>query len=190
MTERDRWGLRGPVQSCRLQRTWYARGCGADLCETEERGDTTLVEFHPNGALARRWHRNPDGSEWTSVYGALFGAGPARRLHRYDARGHRIETHTWMFGGLGRDSRTMTYNDHGDQIEEISEHEQRDFNIDDQVGLSDSPAREKVSRSEARFHDDYDARGNWIKKAIEARGGTDGEFFVSSIEHRTLAYDD
>jgi YD repeat-containing protein len=349
MTDRDRWGLRGRVQTCRLQRVWYSRRCGAELCETEERGDATLVEFRPDGSLARRWHHNPDGSEWTSIYGydgssrlvtlrsenaagpvesqryeyddagrlirivaqaadgsdrvtesyeydasgrqkktfhvdltvqrsdtmyswgvegtdsgysapgaatltilhnmrdqptellfsdrggrtlsrvefvydemgrlveeaqtmvtealppevvaglssaqlealrALFGAGTARRVHGYDAQGHRIETHTSMFGALGGDSKTMTYNDHGDQIEEIWKHEQRDYNIDDEGRLSDSPSRERVSRTEARFHYNYDARGNWIKKVVEARAGTDVEFSVSSIEDRILVYYD
>ena len=57
---------------------------------------------------------------------------------------------------LGRDSKRMTYNHHGDQIEEISEHEQRDFSIDDWGRLSDGPTKESVSRSEARFRYDYD----------------------------------
>src|SRR5881396_1650963 len=74
MIDRDRWGLRGQVRSCRLQRTWFSRRCGADLCETEERGDTTIVEFRPDGSLARRWQHNPDGSEWTSMY-EYNGAG-------------------------------------------------------------------------------------------------------------------
>jgi hypothetical protein len=47
-----------------------------------------------------------------------------------------------------------------------------------------------VRRSEARFHYDYDVRGNWIKKVVEARGGADGDFLVSSIEERTLTYHD
>ncbi len=349
VTERDRWGLRGPVQSCRIERTWYSGRCGAELCETEERGDTTIIEFRADGSLARRRHHNPDGSVWTSTYEynvagqlatvrtedaagrvdfqryeydsagrlmrivaqapdgseriaesyeydatgrkektfhvdlagqssdtmylwgvegsdcgysapgaatlttlhntrdqptevlfsdkggrilsrvefmydgmghlveeaqtmiidalppevlagmssaqvesvrALFGAGVARRLHRYDAQGHRIETHTSMFGGLGRDVQRMNYNDHGDQIEEISEHEKRDRNFDDQGRLADSPTNESVSRSEAHFHYDYDLRGNWIKKVVEARGRSKQDFSVSSIEQRTLAYYD
>ena len=349
MTERDRWGLRGPVLSCRLQRIWYSRCCGADLCETEARSDTTTVEFHPNGSLARRRHSNPDGSEWTSSYvydgswrlvtvrtenvaaqpdlqryeydsegrlvrmvartsdgrdriaesyeydatgrkkktlyvdvtaqssdtmyfwgvedtdcaysapgatalttlynmhdqptellfhdkdgrtlsrvefvyddtgnlveeaqtmaadvlpaemlaaltsgeletmRALLGAGAARRQHCYDARGLRIETHTRMFGALGRDSKRMTYNHQGDQIEEMSEYEQRDFSIDDRGRLSSDPTKESVSRSEARFRYDYDVRGNWIKKAVEARSGADAEFSLSSVEQRTIDYYD
>ena len=68
MTGRDRWDLRGPVRTCRLERTWYVRRRGADACETEERTNTTLVEFLADGSLARQWHRNPDGSELAVIY--------------------------------------------------------------------------------------------------------------------------
>jgi hypothetical protein len=84
----------------------------------------------------------------------------------------------------------MAYNSHGDQIEEISEDEQRDFSIDDQGRLSDDPTKASVNRSEARFHYDYDARGNWIRKVVEGRNGADQDFAVSIIEERTLGYDD
>jgi hypothetical protein len=351
MTERDRWGLRGPIRSCRVQRTWYPGRCGADRCEIEERGDAMLVEFRADGSLARRWHRNPDGSEWTSVYeysgaerlmsirtentagsvdvqrheydsagrlvrlvasapdgsdriaegyeydaqrrkrttvyvdpalqsphtdyfwsvegtdatysarGAatvttlhntrdqptellfcdaagrtlsrvefvydedghllaeaqtrvaevlppemlsgmtpaqleaiytLLGVGgdPARRSHRYDAHGHRIETSSRLFGPLGRDRKTMAYNDHGDLIRELSEDEQREYNVDDQGQLSEKPNSESTSRSEARFHYDYDDRGNWIRKRVEGRASSDQEFSVSTVEQRTLVYYD
>ena len=349
MTERDRWGLRGPVKSCRLQRTWYSGRCGAESCETEERGDTTLIEFRADGCLARRRHHNHDGSEWTSQYEydnegrlatvrteyaagavdvqryeydsagrlirivaqgtdgseriaesyeydatgrkektfyvdlavqssdtmymwgvegsdcgysapgaaalttlhdirdqptevlfhdkngrmlsrveftydgmghlveeaqtmivealppevlagmssaqlesvrALFGAGLARHLHRYDCEGRRIETHGSMFGALGQDAKTMKYNDHGDRVEEMSEHHHREYNVDDQGRSLDSLASESVSRSEARFHYDYDVRGNWIRMVVEGRSGPEQEFSVSSIEQRTLVYYD
>jgi hypothetical protein len=295
MTERERWGLRGPVRSCRLERTWYTRRCGADPCDTDERGDATMLEFRADGALARRSHHNPDGSEWTTTYehddagrlttarsengnglvdlqlyeydtpgrlvrvfarsqggedrivesyeysdtgnkkktlyvdvaaqrpgthyawgvegtdsaysapGAatlttlynerdqptdvifhdtagrqvsrvefrydesghmvqeaqtnadealppemlaslnqaqleavreLFGAGgkPILRTHRYDGQGRRAETRS-RIGPLGGDTKTVTYNDHGDQIQEIYEHESRDYGIDDEGRL-------------------------------------------------------
>ena len=149
-----------------------------------EEAQTMVTEAFPPEALS-----GMSSAELEAVRG-LFDAGLARRLHRYDAQGHRVETHSSMFGALGRDSKTMSYNDHGDQIVEISECEQRDYNIDDQGQLSDSPTRESVSRSEAHFHYDYDVRGNWIKKAVEARGGADEDFSVSSVEQRTLAYYD
>jgi YD repeat-containing protein len=348
ITDRDRWGLRGPVRSCRLQRTWYARRCGAYACETDERDDESMVEFREDGALDRQSHRNWDGSAWTSAreydevgrlvrmwvagatepvdlqryeydaagrlarivaraqdghervsesyeYDAAGGkkktlhvdvaaqrpntnyfwgadgtdsgysapgtaavttlhntsdqpielvfhdaagqvlnrvefvyddaghlveevqtrvadmlppemvaqmnpaaltairaliSDPGRRSHRYDARGRRIETRSALFGPLGHDRKTMAYNDRGDQIAEISEDERRECAIDDEGRMSEKPAGQGVSRSEARFRYDYDVRGNWIEKVVESRSGADGEFSVSSIERRTLAYYD
>lgn len=68
MTERDRWGLRGPVHVCRLQRTWPSRRCSENTCEIEARGDISIVEFRLDGSLASRWHQNPDGSGWQTTY--------------------------------------------------------------------------------------------------------------------------
>jgi hypothetical protein len=82
----------------------------------------------------------------------------------------------------------MAYNEHGDKIQELCEHEGRDYGIDDEGRLSDSPTRESVSRSEARFHYDYDSRGNWVSKRVESRGGTKNDFILSSVERRTVTY--
>ena len=348
MTDRERWALRGPVHSCRLERTWYSRRCGADTCETEERGDITKLEFRSDGALARRWYHNPDGSEWTATHEyddagqltmvrtenvggvadlrvheydaagrlvrvlaqrhgeadrevegyeysdmgtrkktiyvdmlaqrpdthyawgvegtdsaysapgaskltilynerdqptellfhdmagqqlsrvefrydetghlieeaqinaekvlppemleslnqpqletlrALFGAGaePIRRTHRYDEQG-RITGTLSHIGPLGRDSKTIAYNKHGDTIQEICEHEERDYGIDEEGRLSDSPTRESVSCSEARFYYDYDSHGNWVSKRVESRGNTKNDFILSSSEQRAITY--
>ncbi|HTR39541.1 MAG TPA: hypothetical protein VMH80_26895 [Bryobacteraceae bacterium] len=67
-SDRERWNLRGPVHTCRLERTWQFMRCGTERCEPETGGDVSMVEFRPDGALLQRWHRNPDGSEWTSTY--------------------------------------------------------------------------------------------------------------------------
>jgi hypothetical protein len=343
MTERDRWGLRGPVQVCRHQRTWYARRCGENECLTEESGDTSTFEFHPNGSLALHRHLNPDGSEWNTIYeyddtsrlrvrrsgdaagntnlrlyeyddsGRLsriierteggndrvvesydyssygrktktqcvdltsqrrnthysFGVegtdtcysapGAAtlttlynereqpievvfcdvtgRRLsrveflydtagnlvdesqttavealpaemtaslnqaqletvralcgaammHRYDEQGHRVETRSRL-GSIGGDIKTMTYNEHGDQIGEVNEREERNYTLDEEGRISDSPTREIATRSEARFQYDYDARGNWVMKTVESRSGTGNDFTVSTVERRTIGY--
>jgi len=347
MTICDRWVLRGPVQSCRLERTWFSRRCGAEACETEEHADMSIVEFRPDGSLARQWHRNPDGSEWTTTFqydhtgrllnvqeenssglvslqiyeydtsgrlarliarakdgcervaetyaydtagrkektlyvdltmqrpnihttwgvegsdssysapgaatlttvyderehptemlfhdvqGRLLSrvelrydegghlveeaqsraeetlprellaklnaeqletvrtlsgvAEPIRQLHRYDEQGRRSETRS-QFGPLGIHRKTVAYNDHGDQSEEVFEHETRGYRIDEQGRLSERPTKESVRRSEARFRYNYDTHGNWVEKVIEGRGGVDQEFTLSSIERRMLAY--
>jgi YD repeat-containing protein len=89
MTDRERWRLRGPVRSCRLERRWYSRRCGADTCDTEERGDATTVDFRPDGNLSRRSHHNPDGSEWISTY-------------EYDDRGRLTQMRTETAGGVAK----------------------------------------------------------------------------------------
>ena len=60
--------------------------------------------------------------------------------------------------------------------------------MDDEGRLSDAPASESVSRSEARFRYDYDMFGNWVMKTIESRAGTDQDFTVSSVERRVIGY--
>jgi hypothetical protein len=304
MTDRERWGLRGAVSTCRLQRTWYWRGCVADACETEERSDEAIVEFSADGATLKRWHRNHDGSECTvgadqtaenfeydasgrkkktvhvdvasqrpdthygwSVEGtdtsysapgaatittfyndrdqpsdllfyseagellsgvqftydldgnlieeaqkhsaqllyrellgplspehvdavrSAFGAiGEfVRRTHCYDSKGRRIESDLRM-GLLGGDRKTMAYNDYGDLVEEVCEDWQRDYEVNDAGRLSSEPAKETMHRSEARFHYEYDARGNWLRKTVESRTSTDQDFTISSIERRTIGY--
>ncbi len=70
MADRDRFGLRGSVKVCEIHRTWYSRGCGSSVCETEERTDLTTVEFRPDGSLERHWYKNspPNSLEWTYFY--------------------------------------------------------------------------------------------------------------------------
>src|SRR3954468_13099292 len=68
MTDRDRWGLRGPVKRIEAQRIWYAPLCGTDQCAAAERGDLSVVEFRRDGALVAHAGRNPDGSEHSARY--------------------------------------------------------------------------------------------------------------------------
>jgi hypothetical protein len=116
---------------------------------------------------------------------ALFDS--MRRTHRYDERGRRVETLSHM-GMLGDDRRTMTYNEYGDRTGELSEHIERQYEMDDRGNLSETPTRENTSRSESRIQYEYDARGNWVTKTVEGRGGPDQEFSVSSIERRVIGY--
>lgn len=120
---------------------------------------------------------------------ALFGVGGAatRRAHRYDAQGRRAETRS-RIGRIGGDNKTMAYNDHGDQILEISENHEQEYGIDDEGRLSDTPTKERVTRSEARFRYDYDAHHNWVTKTVESRGDIDQEFALCSVERRTITY--
>jgi hypothetical protein len=120
---------------------------------------------------------------------ALFGAAgePIQRMHRYNEQGHRTESRS-RIGLLGGNRKIMAYNDHGDRVEEVFEHDEREYSLDDEGRLSDAPSRESVSRSEARFRYDYDTHGNWVMMTIESRGGTEQDFTLSSVERRTVGY--
>ena len=110
-------------------------------------------------------------------------------MHRYSEQGRRVETSS-HFGPVGRNIKSMTYNEQGDQIGEVNEHEGRGYNLDEEGRISGSPTQEIATRSEARFHYDYDTRGNWVTKTVESRGGTDDDFTVSTVERRTIGYFD
>ena len=326
MSDRHSWSLRGPVKSCRLQRSWGASCADTNSCDAQPRSDETSVWFREDGTLERRHHRNFDGSEWTSAYrysatdrleavetlngdqltsrrryeydkegrlarivessgdsewtverlsydsgrkhrtvelqadktksdcmmfwmeetdagysalgattvtfvhgqddrpiellfhdanGRVVGRveltydenrrvvedvyhadlppglpdlPPTRRVHRYDDRGNRIETEMRLFGLFGPDVTRKRYNAFGDVIEETSESEQCEFNVDEKGRVSGEATNVRPARSESRFDYEYDASGNWLTKIVESRRGTADTFRVSIIEKRTLTY--
>ena len=59
LVTRDNWGLRGPVQTCRLEQAW---------CSPPGQTDTTILEFRRDGACRRHWNRDPRGLEWIRLY--------------------------------------------------------------------------------------------------------------------------
>ena len=68
MAGRERWGLRGNVHVCRLERTCFIHRCGKDACETQQWGDSSMLEFREDANFAWHSHHNSDGSEWISTY--------------------------------------------------------------------------------------------------------------------------
>jgi YD repeat-containing protein len=120
---------------------------------------------------------------------ALFGGieDPIRKTHRYDQLGRKVETRLYL-GRFCESINTVTYNDHGDPIREVSEERRREYNMDDEGRLTDAPTSESLSRSEAHFRYEYDDRRNWVTKTIETRAGTEGELTPSSIERRAIRY--
>jgi hypothetical protein len=112
---------------------------------------------------------------------------PVRIEHRYDHLGCRVETYR-HFGLLSTELIRRSFNQHGDELAETSEHHSQNYEIDDEGQLSPVPATESVSYSEARFQYEYDEHGNWITKTVKTRSAVDGEFSISSIEKRTISY--
>jgi len=115
MTDRDRFGLRGPVKFCQLQRTWYSRGCGPDACQREERNDVRVVEFRPDGALERQWYKNPppNSSEWTNFYD--YNDGNQLTTERVEQGGMITITKLYAYDSSGRISQIIMPDKDGQQ---------------------------------------------------------------------------
>jgi hypothetical protein len=124
VSAREQWKLRGRVRTCRIQRTWFARQCGAEACETEERCDGADLEFHEDGTLSRQSHTNPDSSEWVIKYEYGYRSGQLTAVRQiredsatvctneYDGRGRlcRIIDHS---AGAGRTMEKYDYDEAG-----------------------------------------------------------------------------
>jgi YD repeat-containing protein len=129
MSDRNHWELRGLVRSVDLQRTWryWKRGpVDSDACELTENGDRSIAEFRLDGAISRRWHHNPDGSEWTTVQTyddagrlisvrngqnnlGLYEYDPAGRPTRYISRDAAADERTiesYTYDAEGRKTKT------------------------------------------------------------------------------------
>jgi len=84
----------------------------------------------------------------------------------------------------------MSYNEHDDIVQKVTEDRSREYGMDDEGRLSEHPEKQNVRRSEVRFDYDYDARGNWTRKSVMGRGAPRADFTPSSIELRTIRYFD
>ena len=112
---------------------------------------------------------------------------PLRITHRYDREGRRVETRRQL-GLMCDDITTRTYNEQGDEAAGISEDHRREYGVDEQGQLLPVPGSDRVTRSEARFHYEYDEYGNWIMKTVESRPSAEQDFSTSSVERRTIEY--
>jgi hypothetical protein len=93
MAGRERWGLRGNVHMCRLERKCFMRRCGADACETQRWGDSCTLEFRDNANFAWHSHHNPTGSEWISTYEYDDTGKLLTESCEYSATGCKKKTH-------------------------------------------------------------------------------------------------
>src|SRR5262245_53954594 len=114
MSDRDQFGLRGPVKGCELHRTWFSRGCGPDACETEERSDMTIVEFRLDGSLERRWYKNPPPhlSEWTTTY--VYNDRNQLSIERTEQGGTITNIRAFEYDSVGRLCRVVIHNNEGE----------------------------------------------------------------------------
>src|SRR5438105_3992868 len=87
MSEREKAGLRGPVERCTEQRVSPAVGGIPEM----KFSDTT--EYDPEGRILRTSNTNPDGSKWV-------------RTNTYDSQGRLLKTISEI---AGRSAEETTY---------------------------------------------------------------------------------
>ena len=111
------------------------------------------------------------------------------RSYAYDDKGRVVEKHEHT--GFEREEVTkITYNNQGDEIEEVSG-SSGDVNSPESEDptKTSSPVRPLPDeQSDVRFSYTYDSAGNWIEKTTSARWGEDPSFRVTSTERRTITY--
>ena len=105
MTDRERWGLKGPVHRCEVERTWYSRKCASDPCETEGRSDRNTLEFGRDGKLMRQTHVNPDGSKWDAI-SEFDDAGQLMSV-RSESGSRSANVQLYEYDNLGRLARVI-----------------------------------------------------------------------------------
>ncbi len=113
MSGRDKWGLRGPVKTCRMKRIWYSRRCGAESCDVEKHSDAGLAEFRPDGSLSRAESQNPDGSEWVTEY--EYGDSARLRAVRAESTLGESSVQVYEYDDEGRLARVVVRPPVGDE---------------------------------------------------------------------------
>jgi YD repeat-containing protein len=115
----------------------------------------------------------------------------ARTSYIYDEEGRVAEKHNRM--GASQETITkITYNDHGDKMEEI-ETTSGDLNRPSggeggKVSSDAPPSPSSSLKSDVRFSYQYDSVGNWIEQTVSSRSGANESFRSSTITHRTITY--
>ncbi len=107
--------------------------------------------------------------------------------HRYDERDRRIETLMRM-GRLGFHRHTVEYDELGNEVRSVDEHESHELSLELPGGLMQDPAKTQRSWSEACLDYDYNSHGDWLRKTVRARSGPDQELTLSNVEERTIEY--
>jgi len=105
--------------------------------------------------------------------------------YAYDELGRIAQTVTRM-ASLSEASRTYTYDDHGNPIEEHHRENTRGANANEQGELvtTSGSSSESWTRHEYR----YDDRGNWIERVTSVRHAPERDLHRSTIERRTITY--
>jgi len=169
----------------RLTRTYDAKGRVADSSYVIE--DLQILLSPEDRA---RLAADPAASEEMKTQFVKF-LGDQRSLFQtsyiYDDEGRVVEKHDRV--GSRETITKITYNDHGDEMEEIRTtsgdlHPPKDG----EGGKSSKAASSPVEQSNARFSYQYDGFGNWVEKVVSSPSGANEAPKTWSTTRRTITY--
>lgn len=161
MTDRDRWNLRGPVRIASVDRTWHVAESGADSCERQERGDSSRVEFGPDGSLLLQSVRNSDGTEWVAT-------------RHYDETGRLLEVRS------GDGATVYRYSASGALEQVISR------GADGQERLAETYGKDAAGRAAKTMHLVRESAGIMFSMGVE---GTDSGYSAAGAASATTAHE-
>jgi YD repeat-containing protein len=105
-----------------------------------------------------------------------------RNSYIFDAEGRVAEKHV-RFGAYPEMITKITYNDHGDKMEEHTT-----MFGDMNHALSEEESESSSQESYSRYSYQYDSFGNWTEQKISYGSGTNGLFKTSAVRHQTITY--
>jgi len=131
---------------------------------------------------------SPDGAARVAgVFGTLFG--PARAISRtnyvYDRDG-RLTGRTTRLGSISETHDTFLYDEHGNTVEQTTEQNSRELQMDEQGSLKTASERSSVQHSRMEYR--YDGQGNWTERVIWSRLEPNPNLQRSNIERREITY--
>jgi YD repeat-containing protein len=180
-TESQVYAASGDVAS-RLTRTYDAKGRVTELSYVIE----NLALLLPPEAR-ERLAAEPGAAEEMEREFVMV-----RISYSYDEKGRVAEKHEHT--GVSRETTTkITYNDHGDEMEEIATasgdlNPRKDGDGTNASSGAPQPLALPDEHSDVRFNYQYDSFGNWIEKRVSFRSGVNESFTSGTIEHRTITY--
>jgi hypothetical protein len=111
---------------------------------------------------------------------ATSNAKLLERSHRYDARGRRVESKSFMFGQLF-ERKLVAYNEYDDPIEEVTW-----LSNDAHAFARDGHDANHGTQWALRFNYDYDMHANWVARTVET--GELGMKGAAIVERRVVRY--
>jgi len=128
-----------------------------------------------------------DTARVVGIFETLFGLGRAisRTTYVYDCDG-RLAERTTRLGSISETHDTFLYDEHGNAVEQTTEHNSRELQIDEQGSAETISERSSVQHIRTEYR--YDPEGNWSERVVWSRLEPNPSFQRSNIERREITY--